>query len=93
MVARRLGFWATALILYKVATPLRYLATIAASHCVVHTLRARGLAPPLAEEDRLRNLARQGVHLSRTRLRQSSDRMRSRLKLATNKRRATKPPA
>ncbi|VDK36632.1 unnamed protein product [Taenia asiatica] len=73
MAARGLGFWATALILYKVATPFRYFTTIAASRCVVHTLRARGLAPPLAEEDRLRNLARQGVRLSRTRIRQSSD--------------------
>ncbi|KAL5103299.1 hypothetical protein TcWFU_009636 [Taenia crassiceps] len=93
MVARGLGVWAAALLLYKFAMPLRYLATIAASRCVVHTLRARGLAPPLAEEDRLRNLARQGVRLSRARLQQSSDRMRSRLKLSTRKRRATKPPA
>uniref|UniRef100_A0A158RFA1 DUF1279 domain-containing protein n=1 Tax=Hydatigena taeniaeformis TaxID=6205 RepID=A0A158RFA1_HYDTA len=75
MVARGLGFWATALLLYKLVTPFRYLATVAASRYVVHILRARGLAPPLTEEDRLRNLARQGVRLSRTRLRQSSDQL------------------
>ncbi|EUB60278.1 Putative transferase [Echinococcus granulosus] len=74
MVTRGLGFWATALLLYKLATPFRYFVTLAASRYVVHGLRTRGLAPPLAEEDRLRNLARQGVRLSRSRLRQSSDR-------------------
>ena len=82
MLTRGLGLWATTLILYKVAAPFRYLATLAVTRAVVRALRARGLAPPLAEEDRLRNLAKQGVQLSRTRLRQSSERVRSRLNQA-----------
>ncbi|KAM7534850.1 hypothetical protein Aperf_G00000112221 [Anoplocephala perfoliata] len=69
MQARGLGLWATALILYKVIAPFRYLTTLALTSFVVRLLRSRGMAPPLAEEDKLRNLARQGVRLSRKRLR------------------------
>ncbi|VDM04559.1 unnamed protein product [Schistocephalus solidus] len=62
------GLWATALVLYKIAAPLRYGLTVWLTPVTVRALRARGKVPPLAEEDRLRNLARQGARESRERM-------------------------
>nr|CDS27720.1 expressed protein [Hymenolepis microstoma] len=93
MLAHGLGLWASALILYKLSTPFRYLATLAASRFVVRSMRSCGMAPPLAEEDRLRNLARQGVRLSRKRIIQSRERMRVRLRSVSFKHRSKKPPS
>ncbi|VDL57278.1 unnamed protein product [Hymenolepis diminuta] len=91
MLAHGLGLWATALILYKLNTPFRYLATLAVTRFVVRLMRSRGMAPHLTEEDRLRNLARQGVRLSRKRIIQSSDRMRARLRSVSYNRQSKKP--
>lgn len=55
---------ATALVLYKVVSPLRYGLTLVIARYTVHYLRAKGKAPQLTDQDRLRNLAREGARLS-----------------------------
>uniref|UniRef100_A0A0X3Q4J7 DUF1279 domain-containing protein n=2 Tax=Schistocephalus solidus TaxID=70667 RepID=A0A0X3Q4J7_SCHSO len=62
------GTWASAYLIYKVFTPLRYFCTLWLTRTIVHYLRAKGRIPPLAEKDRLRNLAREGTALTRSRL-------------------------
>ncbi|VDL88157.1 unnamed protein product [Schistocephalus solidus] len=62
------GTWASAYLIYKVFTPLRYFFTLWLTRTIVHYLRAKGRIPPLAEKDRLRNLAREGTALTRSRL-------------------------
>ncbi|TGZ63274.1 hypothetical protein CRM22_006996 [Opisthorchis felineus] len=60
---------ATALVLYKLVSPLRYGLTLVLARYTVHYLRAKGKAPQLTDQDRLRNLAREGARLSGERVR------------------------
>lgn len=64
------GVFTSAYVLYKVIGPLRYLLTLWLTPMIVHRMRAVGRLPPLAEEDRLRNLAKEGAKITRERLRQ-----------------------
>lgn len=63
------GVFASAYVLYKVATPFRYALTLWLTPVIVHRLRSGGRLPPLAEQDRLRNLALEGAKMTRERLR------------------------
>ncbi|VDN34967.1 unnamed protein product [Dibothriocephalus latus] len=78
------GTWASAYLIYKVFTPLRYLVTLWLTRISVHYLRATGRISPLAEKDRLRNLVREGTALTRShlggRLRASRQRTVNRLR-------------
>ena len=68
------GVFATAYVLYKVFGPIRYLLTLWLTPLIVHRLRREGLVKPLAERDRLRNLAREGAKRARERLKQNKKR-------------------
>ncbi len=70
---------ATVLLFYKFAAPARYGLTVWLTPLSVKWLRVRGVAPQIAEEDKLRNLARQGMQMSRTRLSARMSRSRRRL--------------
>lgn len=58
---------ATAVVLYKCVSPLRYLLTLIVTRSLVHYMRCKGKAPKMDEKNRLRNLAREGAKLSRDR--------------------------
>lgn len=62
------GVFASAYILYKVLGPLRYMLTLWLTPVIVHRLRSMGRLPPLAEQDRLRNLAKEGAKMTQERL-------------------------
>lgn len=47
-------------LLYKLMSPVRYAVTIAGTQMVVKQFRSTGRIPAMREEDRLRNLAREG---------------------------------
>ncbi len=91
LLAHGLGVWATVLVLYKVAAPLRYLLTLGVTRRVVHLLRSRGTIPPIAEEDKLRNLARQGAEISRARIQESRANLHRRIQTSRQKLRRRKP--
>ncbi|VUZ41105.1 unnamed protein product [Hymenolepis diminuta] len=58
------GVFASAYILYKVLGPLRYMLTLWLTPVIVHRLRSMGRLLPLAEQDRLRNLAKEGAKMT-----------------------------
>lgn len=91
LLAHGLGIWATALVLYKLASPLRYAFTLGATRSVVHGLRNRGAIPPIPEEDKLRSLARQGAALSRVRLLKTRDNLRRSIRMSKQKFRRNRP--
>nr|CDS27721.1 expressed protein [Hymenolepis microstoma] len=64
------GVFATAYVLYKVLGPLRYMLTLWLTPVIVHRMRSVGRLPPLREQDRLRNLAKEGAKLTQERFRQ-----------------------
>ncbi|KAA3673939.1 uncharacterized protein DEA37_0002325 [Paragonimus westermani] len=59
---------ATSLVLYKLVAPFRYGLTLVLTRYVVRYLRAKGKAPPVTDQNRLRSLARESAQLSRERL-------------------------
>ncbi len=52
--------FALAYLMYKLASPARYMATIGGTQLVVSRFRRTGRIPTLRDEDRLRNLAKEG---------------------------------
>nr|VZI24656.1 unnamed protein product [Spirometra erinaceieuropaei] len=88
MAGGAVGTWASAYLLYKTVTPLRYLFTLWLTRIIVHYLRATGRIPPLAEKDRLRNLAREGTALTRSRL---NGRLRASRQRTVNRLRSLSP--
>lgn len=59
---------ATAIVFYKLAVPLRYGLTLILTRYLVRYLRLKGKAPQVQENDRLRNLAKEGAEISRERI-------------------------
>ncbi|KAF6770539.1 hypothetical protein AHF37_10848 [Paragonimus kellicotti] len=59
---------ATSLVLYKLVAPFRYGLTLILTRYAVRYLRAKGKAPPMTDQNRLRSLARESAQLSRERL-------------------------
>ncbi|CDI98050.1 protein of unknown function DUF1279 [Echinococcus multilocularis] len=83
------GVFASAYVLYKVLGPLRYGLTLWLTPVIVHRLRSGGRLPPLAEQDRLRNLALEGAKRTRERL---SRRRKKRPQMVPTCDASTRPP-
>ncbi|KAH9278458.1 putative transferase CAF17 -like protein, mitochondrial [Echinococcus granulosus] len=83
------GVFASAYVLYKVLGPLRYGLTLWLTPVIVHRLRSGGRLPPLAEQDRLRNLALEGAKRTRERL---SQRRKKRPQMVPTCDASTRPP-
>lgn len=85
------GVFATAYVLYKVAVPLRYGLTLWLTPVIVHRLRTAGRLPPLAEQDRLRNLAREGATETREKIVRTGRRLRTKGRNSRNTPRSNSP--
>ncbi|CAH1779534.1 unnamed protein product [Owenia fusiformis] len=55
-----LGYVAVAYLMYKLATPLRYTVTLGGTQIAVKYLRQAGYLPPVAHQDKIRNLMKDG---------------------------------
>ncbi|KAL3308827.1 hypothetical protein Ciccas_012636 [Cichlidogyrus casuarinus] len=67
-LANTSSLWIVTYFFYKIATPIRYPTTIGLTRFAVHHLRAKGFLAPIEEQDRLRNLAREGYNLHKGRV-------------------------
>jgi len=54
------GHAAIAYLIYKLASPLRYMVTIGGTRSVVGVLRRWGYLPPIPEKNRIRHLVKEG---------------------------------
>ncbi|XP_018653392.1 hypothetical protein Smp_016890 [Schistosoma mansoni] len=77
---------ATAIVFYKLMVPFRYGLTLILTRYLVRYLRLKGKAPQVQENDRLRNLAKEGAEISRERLKARMARSRRNVLMKRNQR-------